>query len=54
MNTPESPYKGLAAFGDSALDAMLFFGRGRERDLVIANMTASRFSTTRRFQSVIA
>jgi WD40 repeat protein len=42
--TPESPYKGLAAFGDSSLDAMLFFGRGRERDLVIANMTASRLT----------
>ncbi len=44
MNTPGSPYKGLAAFGDSALDAMLFFGRERERDLVIANMTASRLT----------
>ena len=44
MNTPASPYKGLAAFGDSALDAMLFFGRERERDLVIANMTASRLT----------
>jgi WD40 repeat protein len=42
--TPESPYKGLAAFGDSSLDAMLFFGRERERDLVIANMTASRLT----------
>ena len=44
MNTPRSPYKGLSAFGDSALDAMLFFGRERERDLVIANMTASRLT----------
>ena len=44
VNTPGSPYKGLAAFGDSALDAMLFFGRERERDLVIANMTASRLT----------
>ncbi|HVN61163.1 MAG TPA: hypothetical protein VMT59_07855, partial [Gaiellaceae bacterium] len=44
MNTPRSPYKGLAAFGDSALDAMLFFGRERERDLVIANMTATRLT----------
>ncbi len=44
VNTPGSPYKGLAAFGDSSLDAMLFFGRERERDLVIANMTASRLT----------
>lgn len=44
MSVPESPYKGLAAFGDSSLDAMLFFGRERERDLVIANMTASRLT----------
>ena len=44
MTTPDCPYKGLAAFGDSELDAMLFFGRGRERDLVIANMTASRLT----------
>ena len=26
---PESPYKGLAAFEDSELDALLFFGRER-------------------------
>ena len=44
VNTPRSPYKGLAAFGDSSLDAMLFFGRERERDVVIANMTASRLT----------
>ena len=29
---PASPYKGLAPFGDSELDALLFFGRERERD----------------------
>ena len=44
VNTPDSPYKGLAAFGDSELDALLFFGRERERDLVIANMIASRLT----------
>ena len=31
---PESPYKGLAAFEDSELDALLFFGREREIDAV--------------------
>ena len=27
---PDSPYKGLAAFDDSDLDALLFFGREPE------------------------
>ena len=28
-----SPYKGLAAFDDSELDALFFFGREREREV---------------------
>ena len=30
MNARVAPYKGLSAFGDSELDALLFFGRERE------------------------
>jgi WD40 repeat protein len=39
---PDSPYKGLAAFEDSELDALLFFGREREIGAVAANVLASR------------
>ena len=38
------PYKGLAPFGDSELDALLFFGREREREIVVANLIASRLT----------
>lgn len=41
---PESPYKGLASFEDSPLDAMLFFGREREREIIIANLLAARLT----------
>ena len=41
---PESPYKGLNAFDDSDLDALLFFGREREREIVVANLIASRLT----------
>jgi hypothetical protein len=41
---PESPYKGLAAFEDSELDALLFFGREREVAAVAANVLASRLT----------
>jgi WD40 repeat protein len=41
---PESPYKGLAAFEDSELDALLFFGREREVTAVAANVLASRLT----------
>jgi WD40 repeat protein len=41
---PESPYKGLAAFEDSPLDALLFFGREREVGAVAANVLASRLT----------
>ena len=41
---PESPYKGLTAFEDSELDALLFFGRERETEIVVANLIASRLT----------
>ena len=41
---PESPYKGLNAFEDSKLDALLFFGRERETEIVVANLIASRLT----------
>jgi WD40 repeat protein len=41
---PDSPYKGLASFEDSELDALLFFGRGREIEMVVANVLASRLT----------
>ncbi|MEP6811547.1 MAG: hypothetical protein ABI990_01015 [Actinomycetota bacterium] len=41
---PASPYKGLAAFEDSELDALFFFGREREREVIVANLLASRLT----------
>ena len=41
---PGSPYKGLASFEDSELDALLFFGREREIAAVAANVLASRLT----------
>jgi WD40 repeat protein len=41
---PPSPYKGLAPFGDSELDALLFFGREREIEVIVANLMASRLT----------
>src|SRR5207253_906734 len=41
---PVSPYKGLAAFGDSPLDELLFFGREHEREAIVANVRASRLT----------
>ena len=41
---PISPYKGLNAFEDSELDALLFFGREREREIVVANLIAARLT----------
>lgn len=38
------PYKGLASFDDTELDARLFFGRDAERDTLIANLQASRLT----------
>jgi WD40 repeat protein len=42
--TLASPYKGLAAFEDSELDAMLFFGREREAEIIAANLAAYRLT----------
>jgi WD40 repeat protein len=41
---PPSPYKGLAPFGESDVDASLFFGRERESKVIAANVMASRFT----------
>jgi WD40 repeat protein/flagellar biosynthesis GTPase FlhF len=41
---PASPYKGLAPFGDSDLDALLFFGRERESEVIAANLMAARIT----------
>src|SRR3954452_7538757 len=38
---PASPFKGLAAFDDSDLDALFFFGREREREVIVSNLLAS-------------
>jgi WD40 repeat protein/flagellar biosynthesis GTPase FlhF len=40
----DSPYKGLDAFDDSDIDVLLFFGREREREIVVANLIASRLT----------
>ncbi len=42
--TPASPFKGLAAFDDSDLDALLFFGRAREIEVIAANVQAARLT----------
>jgi len=41
---PPSPYKGLAAFDDSDLDALFFFGRERESEVIAANLMAARLT----------
>jgi WD40 repeat protein len=41
---PPSPYRGLAPFEDSDLDALLFFGRERESEVIAANLIASRIT----------
>ena len=41
---PASPYRGLAPFEETELDALLFFGREREREIVTANLIASRLT----------
>src|SRR5262245_35742551 len=38
---PASPYKGLAPFDDSDADALLFFGRDRDSQIIAANLVAS-------------
>lgn len=41
---PRSPYRGLSSFSASDEDASLFFGRDRERELIVANLLASRLT----------
>jgi WD40 repeat protein len=41
---PPSPYKGLAPFEDSELDALFFFGREREIEIIVANLLAARLT----------
>jgi WD40 repeat protein len=41
---PPGPFKGLAAFEDTELDALFFCGRERERQVVVANLLASRLT----------
>jgi WD40 repeat protein len=43
-SVPIRPYRGLAPFDDSPLDATLFFGREREREIIVANLFASRLT----------
>jgi WD40 repeat protein len=42
--TTSSPYRGLAPFEDSELDALFFFGREHDSEVVVANLIASRFT----------
>ena len=39
-----SPFKGLTAYGDTELDELLFFGRERETEIVVANVLAARLT----------
>jgi WD40 repeat protein len=41
---PGSPYMGLAPFGDSELDALLFFGRERDEEVLAANLMAAKLT----------
>ncbi len=40
----KSPYRGLSAFEDSELDALYFFGRERDSEIVVANLIAARLT----------
>lgn len=45
MSPPEiGPYRGLTPFEDSERDVLFFFGRDRERELIAANLMASRLT----------
>ena len=44
VSAPPTPFKGLAPFEDSALDALLFFGREREIEVIAANVMANRLT----------
>ena len=40
----DSPYKGLVPFEDTELDALLFYGRERESEIIAANVLAARLT----------
>src|SRR5438552_7864952 len=44
VDQTRDPYKGLAAFDATDLDALLFFGREQETEIVVANTLASRLT----------
>jgi WD40 repeat protein len=44
VSAPSTPFKGLAPFEDSALDALFFFGREREIEVIVANLMANRLT----------
>ena len=44
VDLPRDPYKGLAVFDATDLDALLFFGREQETEIVVANALASRLT----------
>ena len=44
LAAPATPYRGLAAFADSELDALFFFGREREIEVIAANLIAARLT----------
>jgi WD40 repeat protein len=44
MSAPSHPFRGLARFEDTDADAALFFGRERDREIVAANLVASRLT----------
>jgi WD40 repeat protein len=43
-SAPRSPFRGLSPFGDSELDALLFFGREREAEVIAANLMAAKLT----------
>jgi len=44
VTAPPTPFKGLAPFDDSPLDALYFFGRERELEVMVANVMANRLT----------
>jgi len=44
VGSPPTPFKGLTPFQDTELDAQLFCGRDREREVIVANLLASRLT----------
>ena len=44
MSPTPDPFKGLARFEDTDVDAALFFGRERDREIIVANLVAARLT----------